>query len=448
MTSPTAPSRRSRRIFFGLALVILLVVFIVTWRNVGPAAPREIVIFAAGAGTSYYEYGKQYVRFLGAKGLTAHLIETEGSLDNLRRLSSEGRAAVGFVQSGVERELDNQDLVSDLYSLGSIGFEPFWVFVRKGDSIRSVRDLAGRRVIVGPKGSGSRATALLLIEDNGIENDVELAPWENQSPEALAEELSAGRIDAACMVGEPSAPFITQLLQTEDLMPLSLKRTAAYARRHPGLEELVLPMGAFDLARDIPSADLDLVAPATNLVAGAELHPAAVAVLLEAAKEIHRSPTLFSAQGTFPSSKYVSLPLSPAATQYFSQGPGFVYRLLPFGLASLATWLVTLLTPFATAAFFLFKAVPGLIRLRFNMRLQKCYRRLQQLETAMGGDVETKELLRELDALREESTDLRVPRSLVPSYLEFRQNIHDSRERLVANRETREKQVPPSRGSP
>lgn len=433
MTSPKSSSKQARRTFLGVAVLILLVVFLVTWRNVGPAAPHEIIIFAGETGTSYYEYGKQYVAFLGAKGLTAHLIETEGSLDNLKRLSTEDRTAVGFVQSGVERELDNQDLISDLYSLGSLGFEPFWVFVRKGDSITTVRDLAGRRVLLGPKGSGSRATALLLVEDNGIEDDIELSSWEHQSPEALAEELSAGRIDAACVVGEPSAPFITQLLRTEDVMPLSLGRTPAYARRHPELEELVLPMGAYDLARNIPSADLDLVAPATNLVAGAGLHPAAVAVLLEAAKNIHRTHTLFAAQGTFPSSKYVSLPLSPAATQYFSQGQGFVYKLLPFWLASLATWLVTLLTPVVTVAFFVFKIVPGIIKLRFSMRLQSFYRRLQLMEQkAMGQDVQTQELLRELDALREESADLRVPRPLVSSYLEFRQNIHDSRERFEA----------------
>ena len=314
---------------------------------------------------------------------------------------------MGFVESCIERELDDQDLVSDLVSLGSLSFEPFWVFVRKEDAITSISDLAGRRVLLGPKGSGSRATALLLIEDNGIEDDVELVPYEHPSPEALAAELSSGRMDATCLVGQPSAPFISQLLQTEGLVPLSLVRTAAYARRHPELEELVLPMGAYDLARNIPSADLDLVAPATNLVAGAELHPAAVAVLLEAAKEIHRSPTLFAAQGMFPSSKYVSLPLSPAATQYFSQGQGFVYKLLPFWLASLATWLVTLLTPVATVAFFVFKAVPGVFKLRFSMHLQKFYRRLQQLEQkAMGPGVETEELLRELDALREESADL------------------------------------------
>ena len=439
MTPSKSQSKRSRRIFLGAALLILLAVFIVTWRNVGPAAPREIVILSGEPGTSHYEYGKQYVAFLDAKGLDAHLAETAGSLENLKRLSTEDRPAVGLVLSGVERELDDQNLVADLFSLGSIGLEPFWVFVRTEDTISSIRDLAGRRVALGPKGSGSRATALLLLEDNGIENDVEVVSYKDQSPEELATDLSAGRIDAACLVGPPSAPFITRLLQTEGLAPLSLERTAAYARRHPGLERLMLPMGAYDVARNIPSVDLDLVAPSTNLVAGAELHPAAVALLLEGAKEIHRTHTLFATQGAFPSSKYVSLPLSPAAAQYFSQGQGFIYKVLPFRWASLLTWLVTLLTPIATVAFFLFKAVPGMLKLRWTMRLQRYYRRLQRLEQeAMGASVETKELLRELEAMREETANIRVPLPLAASYLEFRQNIHDARERFETAQQLRD----------
>ena len=64
--TPSKPlTKRSRRIFFGVSLLVLLVVFIVTWHNVSPAAPHEIVIFAGTIGTGHYEYGKQCVGFLG-----------------------------------------------------------------------------------------------------------------------------------------------------------------------------------------------------------------------------------------------------------------------------------------------------------------------------------------------------------------------------------------------
>ena len=85
------------------------------------------------------------------------------------------------------------------------------------------------------------------------------------------------------------------------------------------------------------------------------------------------------------------------------------------------------LTPFATAAFFLFKAVPGLVRLRFSIRLQRLYRRLERIEKADDPEVER---LPELDQLVRESAGLNVPRTLVAPYFEFRQNVHDVRERL------------------
>ena len=46
--------------------------------------------------------------------------------------------------------------------------------------------------------------------------------------------------------------------------PLSLPRTAAYARRHQDLEELVLPAGAIDVARSLPATDLNLLALMTT----------------------------------------------------------------------------------------------------------------------------------------------------------------------------------------
>ena len=73
-----------------------------------------------------------------------------------------------------------------------------------------------------------------------------------------------------------------------------------------------------------------------------------------------------------------------------------------------------------------FKAVPGLVRLRFSIRLQ-LYRRLERIQKA---DPEVERLLPELDPLVRESAGLNVPRALVAPYLEFRQNVHAVRDRL------------------
>ena len=184
------------------------------------------------------------------------------------------------------------------------------------------------------------------------------------------------------------------------------------------------------MARNIPAADLHLLASATNLVARNDLHPMVVGLLLQAAREIHRPASLLAEEGTFPSPRYTSLPLSSAAVTYLDHGRGLIYRLLPFWLAGLLTWLVQLLTPAATVALFLFRILPGWRRLRFNLRVRRFFKRLVRLEKARGAGVPSDEILRDLDQLDRDSVGLKVPRGMASPDFEFRQAIHDMRDRL------------------
>ena len=75
--------------------------------------------------------------------------------------------------------------------------------------------------------------------------------------------------------------------------------------------------------------------------------------------------------------------------------------------------------------------MPALIQAPFELRLLGFYRRLQRIEKAAPhGDTDT--LLTELADLDRESLRLWVPRRAEASFFEFRQNVHDLRERLSA----------------
>jgi len=201
-------------------------------------------------------------------------------------------------------------------------------------------------------------------------------------------------------------------------------------RRHRELTALTLPEGTLDLVRDIPAADLRLLATATNLVARDDLHPEVVGLLLQAAREIHRPASLLTEEGTFPSTGYTSLPLSSSAATYLADGRGLIYRLLPFWMAGLLTWLIELLTPAATVAVFVYKIIPGWRGFRFSLRVRRFFKRLVRLEKARGAGVPADEVLRDLDKLDSDSVGLKVPRGMASPYFEFRQAIHDMRDRL------------------
>ena len=243
MGTGNQPGPRSRKVFNVVALVILAVVLVASWRAF-PRAPHRIAILSGEPTGSYHRYAERYARYLHEHGLAAEVVDTEGSLENLERLATggataaprprpiEARAAVGFAQSGVEAELESDQGLEDLVSLGSVSFEPVWLFVREGETIASVRDLEGTRLGLGPRGSGSWAMAEMLLADNDLRDRVEQVPFDHLVPSAVAEALTSGEVDGVCLLGEASSPVVAHLLGQPGVVPLSLPRTAAYVRRH------------------------------------------------------------------------------------------------------------------------------------------------------------------------------------------------------------------------
>lgn len=427
----TAENRRwpiSRRTFDVIAGVILAVVLLVSLQAV-PRVPRSILILASEPGEGYHEYGERYAAYLRDKGLKAEVVETAGSLENLKRLAAGGSAAVGFAQSGVEAELEGVRGLEDLRSLGSLAFEPVWLFARIEEQVVGVSDLEGLRLGLVPRGTGSRAMVELLLDENGLANRVEAVPLD-LAPSEWAQALISGDVDALCLVGDPRSEVISQLIGHPGMAPVSFPRAAAYARRHRKLAELTVPRGTFDLTRDIPAHDLQLIASATNLVGRNDLHPAAVGLLLEAAREIHRPASLLAGEGVFPTTDHTSLPISSAAITYLQDGQGLTYRLLPFWMAGLLTWLAKLIMPFATVALFLYRILPGSFQLRFGWRVRHFFKRLERIEKARSAGTDVEQLRADLDRLDRDSVSISVPRGMASPYFEFRQAVHDMRDRL------------------
>lgn len=420
----------NRRLLIAISVVILVATFLLTLRYVRPAAPKKLDLLAGPAGTSYHRFAERYAEELGEKGVEVIVVETEGSLENLRRLASIDEPAVGFAQSGAQRELPAEINLEGLESLGSLAFEPLWLFVRSKITVTSVEELDGLRVALGPPGSGARAIASLILEDNGVSDRVVAPPQGELEPAAAADALLAGELDAVFIVGPPHAPVVSRLLTSEGVEPARFRRATAYTRIYPDLAEIVLPEGAFDLATNIPLNDLSLLAATTNLVATMELHPAAVDLLLDAARKIHREPTLFSDRGTFPNMTQVSLPLSEAAIRFYEDGPSPMRKYLPYWLATLINRFAVVILPVAGVALMLLKSVPALLGLRFSLRSLGIYRQMEQLERRLIEGEDHEQLMAALVRISQQSSKLKAPMPQLSAYLELKQNIHDLRERI------------------
>src|SRR6516165_7214886 len=127
---------------------------------VEPPPPRTIVIASGGKDGAYFHYAQRYAEELRQDGLSVQVRETAGSVENLRLLGQEGSGvAVAIVQGGVA----SPEEVGRFYALGSLYREPLWVFHRGDQRLERLSQLAGKRIGVGPTGSGTHAIAMRLL---------------------------------------------------------------------------------------------------------------------------------------------------------------------------------------------------------------------------------------------------------------------------------------------
>ena len=202
------------------ALLLVLAGFIVAWRFVQPAPPHTITIATGAADGAYTLFARRYRTLLANNGITLQIRETAGTVENLALLKT-GQVDLAFVQGGVA----GQDTGAGLEALGSLYYEPLWLFYRKPEHADRLTDLQGLRLATGQPGSGTHALVQTLLDANhfGAAADRLLPLGGDEAVRALAE----GRVDAAFFVAAPGAPLIQSLLKRRDIRLLSFARAAA-----------------------------------------------------------------------------------------------------------------------------------------------------------------------------------------------------------------------------
>src|SRR5262249_20216437 len=160
-----------------------------------------------------------------------------------------------------------------------------WFFCRGDGCGRRVRDLRGKKISIGPEGSGTRALAERLLALNGFDGGaVERLSF---SAAESAEPLLQGEIDAAAMVASWSTPAVRELPASADIELLDFPRADAYVALYPYLTKLTVPAGVGNIAENRPSADVNLLAVKASLIVHEDMDPALQHLLLDVATRIH-----------------------------------------------------------------------------------------------------------------------------------------------------------------
>ena len=405
------------------AIILAVLAFVLAYQFVDPAPPSSLTFSAGQPGGAYYANAERYRDFLQQRGIAVNILKSAGSMENIQRLKA-NTADIAFVQSGLVTTGQQQ-----LLSLGSMYYEPLWVFVRHDLNVHFLSDLKGTKIAVGMAGSGTRALATRLLKDNGIdENNASLY---NMTSEAAARALQHAQVDAVFIVSAASNNTVQALQKSSDIRLLNIARAEAYTRRIDSLSAIQLPQGALDLARNMPTEDVAMLASTATLVVNKHLHPALQDMIMQAAAAIHAGHSLFAGAGTFPTSRFIGMDLSDEAARFYKSGPPFLQRFLPFWAATMVDRLKVMLLPFIALLIPLFKVLPPLYRWRIRSRIYRWYEELGNIDTALD-DGFNQSLLTDLERIETEIRKVHVP-------LSYAEELYDLRLHLALVREQVEK---------
>jgi hypothetical protein len=413
-------------------LAVALVISALVWW-IDPAPPRTITMSAGPRNSVFMQTALQYKRILARNGVDLQLVESGGSVENLKRLlEPHGKVDIAFVQSGIAKGMSTDSLMS----LGSVFYVPLVVFARGVGDLTALSQLEGKRIAVGSEGSGTHVLALALLAASGIVpgGKTTLLPL---SAQAAAEALTDGSIDAALFSGDSTTrALLLKLHETPSLTLMDFSEATAYTRLFPYLSEVDLPRGVLDLRRDLPPQTVHLISPTVEVVARNRLHPAISDLIIEAAQEVNSPAGLLQRAGEFPNPMARGFRISDDALRYYRSGKSFLYRYLPFWLATVADRLLVLLLPAMVLILPAIRFIPALISWRMKSKIYRFYGLLIALERhALSNTTpeEKRTLLSELDSMEAAINGLRMPLVYADALYVLREHVGFVRARLTGS---------------
>ena len=184
-----------------------------------------------------------------------------GSIENITRLAAaKASCNVGFalVQDGLPWPDSHPfQLVAHLP-----GPEAFVVLGRNADRIRSVTDLRGLRIGIGPVGSGTEYLSRQFVAQLA-ELDIKLSTQPLQEQLAM---LERGDLDLGAMVIEPDADLLVQAVRDRKLQIVDIAIAESLAHRLPSARAGLIKAGYYDPVRGLPPTDKHVIQVDTLLI--------------------------------------------------------------------------------------------------------------------------------------------------------------------------------------
>ena len=217
-----------------------------------PLAPPTLIRIGVGSkGGDFDVMGRALAKTLqeGQPGVVVEVVNNEGAVSSLESVE-QGRSDCGFSYANLAYEgfvgklSDEPGPFKQLRGVALVESTPLHFIVRRRAGIRSVRDLIGRSVSLGPRGSGSYRAALPLMAAFGA--DSASVKIQNEPFNTSVKRMRAGELDAYFLLaGRPANLIPNQINSNTELLPLEGATIDALRERFPFLHAFVIPGGTY-----------------------------------------------------------------------------------------------------------------------------------------------------------------------------------------------------------
>ncbi len=278
--------------------------------------PHQNIVILAGPKEGYFARAATTIRDeLAAFGIDARIDYSEDTTRIIDRLNNTDPAGphIGFVA---------QDLAGvptdSVFSLGMIAIEPLWLFAPANGQVRTIRDLKGKSVSIGPPGSGVRVLSETLLGLYGI--DQTNTTFVHESIAGSEAALVAGGIDAAFFLLPSNISVIERLILRHDLQLIGIEEAEALSHKIKHLQRVVIPKGAFEVMSLHPRYDVETLALPVTVIVSKGSGDTLSALVANILREQYAFETLFTKDYALPSFAYHELEPHPAAVELYDVG--------------------------------------------------------------------------------------------------------------------------------
>ena len=228
---------------------VAVILFAPTMEAGEPGWPKSIAIGTASPGGTYYVYGQALADILaGALGIEVTAEATQGSTRNIILIET-GQATLGMITMGIGWEAWNGTgewtkgrRFRAMRAILPMYDSPFQIAVAMRSNVKSVEQLAGKRIGAGPRGGTSGTYFPRIFEMLKIPAVVSYG-----SIEETTSQIAAGQLEGVVLATGVPVPALFKLDQQQgmDYVPFTADQIKILRQQMPELSDSAIASGVY-----------------------------------------------------------------------------------------------------------------------------------------------------------------------------------------------------------